>query len=162
MIEIQEMTQAAVDELLENIRYGHLGCARNNQPYIVPIYYSYRQPYVYIYTTDGKKSEMIRANPWVCLQVEDVVNDGDWRSVVIIGEAERLEAADREEAMNIILADNPGLTPAVSLRWRDNWMRENIEVIYRIKPKMVTGRYAIRVETRSAVSCGANPRPQLY
>jgi len=163
MIEIQEMSERQIDELLEKVRYGHFGCSRNDQPYIVPIHYSYKKPDLFVYTTDGKKSEMIRANPTVCLQVEEVVNDGDWRSVIVTGEAERIEdLEEREAALAIIQADNPKLTPAVSMRWLDSWIRENIEVIYRIKPRMITGRIATHVEMQAAVANPVKQRPQIY
>jgi nitroimidazol reductase NimA-like FMN-containing flavoprotein (pyridoxamine 5'-phosphate oxidase superfamily) len=97
---------------------------------------------------------MIAENPNVCLQVEAVVDDGRWQSAIVTGTAEELKGAKREEALKVILTDNPGLTPAVSLRWRNNWITENIEVIYRIRPTAITGRFAMHVETRAAVGGG--------
>ncbi|MBK9154299.1 MAG: pyridoxamine 5'-phosphate oxidase family protein [Chloracidobacterium sp.] len=163
MIEIQEMSERQIDELLERVRYGHFGCSRNDQPYIVPIHYSYKKPDLYVYTTDGKKTEIIRANPTVCLQVEEVFDDGDWQSVIVTGEAERIEEIDeREAAMAIIQADNPKLAPAISVKWLDSWIRENVEIIYRIRPRMITGRIATQVETQAAVANPMRQRPQIY
>lgn len=163
MIEIQEMSKRQIEDLLARVGYGHFACARNNQPYIVPIHYSFRKPDLFVYTTDGKKSEIIRANPAICLQVEEVIDDGNWQSVIVMGEAERIDSrAEREEAMAVIQADNPGLTPAVSVRWLDSWIRENIEVIYRIKPRMITGRSAAHIETKAAVAQPVRQRPQIY
>jgi nitroimidazol reductase NimA-like FMN-containing flavoprotein (pyridoxamine 5'-phosphate oxidase superfamily) len=42
-----------------------------------------------------KKSEIIYSNPQVCLQVEQVNDSSNWRSVIIIGEAQQL--LDNEE-----------------------------------------------------------------
>ena len=55
MIEVQELGNKQIEELLKRVGYGHLGCARNNHPYVVPINYAYEDGLIYIYTTEGKK-----------------------------------------------------------------------------------------------------------
>ena len=35
--------------------------------------------------------------------------------------------------------------PAMSIRWTDNWIRENKEVVYRIDPTEMSGRAAQKV-----------------
>lgn len=153
MIEIEEMGNSEIEDLLEKTGYGHLACARNNEPYVVPIHYAYAKPYVYIYTTLGKKAEMINENPSVCLQIEEVADNKHWHSVIVYGTAEQLtDEMEREMALKVIVKTNPTLTPAVSIRWMDNWVRENIEVIYRVTPTEMTGRATInRAETRASL-----------
>ncbi|MGD9627634.1 MAG: pyridoxamine 5'-phosphate oxidase family protein [Pyrinomonadaceae bacterium] len=150
MIEVKDMTPKEVEDLLGRVNYGHLGCSSNNHPYVLPIHFAYDEHTIYIYTTEGKKSEMIDSNPEICLQVEEVVDNENWASVIVIGEASRLlSAADREEAYACIAATNPTLTPAISYRWLDNWVRENkdIEVVYRINRKSTSGRRAGEVRS---------------
>lgn len=155
MIEIQEMSELEAEDLLGRVRYGHFACSANDQPYVVPIHYSYCKPFVLVYTTDGRKTEIIRDNPKICLQVEEVEDDGNWKSVVFTGLAERItEPADREDALKLIVHDNPNLAPAVSIKWRNNWIRENVEVIYRLRPVSVTGRRAVHVATSAAAYQG--------
>lgn len=151
MIEIESMLSPAVNELLKRVNYGHLGCAEHNQPYVVPIHFGYDGETVYIFTTPGKKSEIIDANPNVCLQVEEILNKDDWQSVMVVGQAKMVtDDAEREKAMQLILAVNPTLTPALSIRWMDSWVQEirDIETIYRIRPTNITGRRT--VVTKSA------------
>jgi uncharacterized protein len=144
MIAIEEMSNGQIKEVLRRVGYGHLGMARGSHPYVVPIHYTYNDPYIYIYTTEGKKTEIIRDNPEVCLQVEEIRDDKDWQSVIATGEAVRItDREEREHALKFILAANPTLTPALSIRWMDSWVRENIEVVYRILPRMLTGRATI-------------------
>lgn len=144
MIAVEEMSSGQIKEILKRVGYGHLGMARGKSPYVVPINYVYEDPYIYVYTTEGKKTEIIRDNPEVCLQVEDVKSNKDWVSVMAVGEAVRImNNTEREQALKIILDANPTLTPALSVRWMDSWIRENVEVIYRIKPRMLTGRVTI-------------------
>jgi len=145
MLEVKDMTFGEIEGLLDRVRYGHLGCAQNNHPYVVPIHFAYDDRTIYIYTTEGKKSEMIDANSEVCLQVEEVIDDENWSSVVVVGDAEKLTDADeREKAFAAITAANPTLAPALSFRWVDEWVREqkDMEVIYRIERKSITGRRA--------------------
>ena len=143
MLEIKSMPRPAIDKLLTRIKYGHLGCSENNHPYVVPIHFGYESGFVFIFTTKGRKSEMIDANPEVCLQVEEVVDDQNWQSVMIVGDAVRItDDNERERALKSILAANPSLTPALNIRWMDPWVQEvrDVEMIYRVTPTTISGR----------------------
>ena len=151
MIEVQEMSNTEIEEILQRVGYGHLACARDNRPYVVPIHYVYSKPDIYFYTTEGLKTEIISGNPQVCLQVEEVVDNTDWRSVVVNGEAEQIaDRSEREDILKQILSINPTLTPAISIRWMDNWVRENREIIYRIKLETMAGRSSVKVKISAA------------
>ncbi len=157
MTEVDEMAISQSEEVLERVGYGHLACSRDDQPYVVPVNYFYDKPEIYIYTTEGMKTEIIRANPRICLQVEKVVDNGDWRSVIVTGEAEQIiDRNECEKAIKMILSRNPTLSPAISIRWVDNCVRENIEVVYRVKPGLITGRSSVKVQTRPACAQPAN------
>ncbi len=159
MIEVNEMTNDEIDELMQSVGFGHFACSRNDQPYVVPLNYAYSKPNIYVYTTDGKKSDIIKANPQVCLQVEDIINNGNWRSVVVNGRAEQItDIKEREEVLQLILKTNPTLTPAISIKWMDNWVRENREIVYRIKPDTIAGRSAVSVAMKAARAHSGNKR----
>lgn len=164
MIEIEEMRTNEIEELLKTVGYGHLATARNNQPYVVPVHYAYDKPLIYVYTTEGKKSEIIKVNPQVCLQVEDVKSNQDWKSVIALGDAEQVsDPAERERALKLVAEVNPTLSPAVSIRWMDSWVRENIEVILKITPRMLTGRATIaKSDTDAPLAAGERSRSSIY
>lgn len=144
MLEIEEMALEEMKGVLARVGYGHLGCARDNRPYVVPIHYAFNYPDMYIYTTEGMKTEFIKANPEVCLQVEEVHDAKNWRSVIATGKAERLtEKEDLDRAMKFILETNPTLTPARNLMWIDCWGRANIEAVYRLTPHIISGRMTV-------------------
>jgi uncharacterized protein len=82
---IIEMSQAECRELLERVSIGRLACSLDNQPYIVPVAFSYEPDSMYVFSTHGKKIEWMRQNPKVCLQVDEVGNRSNWISVVITG-----------------------------------------------------------------------------
>ena len=144
MIEVEELSDREIDELLSRVGYGHLACSINDDPYVVPVHFAYQNGRIFVYTTEGKKSQIIGQNPRVCLQAEEVVNNQNWESVIVTGVAERItEPDEREAALSAITKVNPTLTPAVSIHWLDNWIRENIEVVFRITPVRTTGRRAV-------------------
>ena len=145
MIEIEEMRASEAREVLEQLNYAHLAVAKDNIPYVVPVHYAFDGEDLFIYTTEGKKAEIIRINPEICLQAEEVVDNENWRSVMVSGTAKQItDEEGRQKAVDLILKINPRLTPAISIRWMDDWVRENIEVIYRITPRSVTGRRTIK------------------
>lgn len=145
MIEIEDMDDKDVREVLARIGYGHLACCRDNHPYVVPIHYAYDGEMIYIYTTEGKKSEIIDANPEVCLQAEEVSDNENWTSVMAVGDATPLINEEaRQAALDSILKENPNLTPARSVRWIDSWVRANVEVIYRMRPSKLSGRRTVK------------------
>jgi len=151
MIELRKLPQivdlgnAEIYELLDRANYGHLGLSRDNRPYVIPIHFAFGRPGIYFYTTEGMKTEIIDKNPTVCLQVEEIKDREHWESVIIIGEAERLTVEDDiDRAMKLIRHVNPNLSPAWSMRWLDEWVRANIEVVYRISTTEMSGRRAFK------------------
>lgn len=162
MLEIQEMTEEDAREVFARMGYGHLACCQNDQPYVVPVHYAYDGENAFVYTTEGRKAEILRANPEVCLQAEDVEDNENWTSVMAFGKADQLvDENDRQSALDLLLKLNPRLTPAVSIRWMDSWVRENIEVIYRIRPQLITGRQTIKRKRKNDAMLGRSRKSEL-
>lgn len=145
MIEIEEMRADEAREVLGQLNFAHLAMAKDNLPYVVPVHYAFDGDDLFVYTTEGKKADIIRVNPEICLQAEDIVDNENWKSVMVFGTAEQIADEDkRQQALDHILEINPRLTPAISIRWMDSWVRENVEVIYRIRARSITGRQTIK------------------
>ena len=64
---INEIPEVECLEVLSRVSVGRLGCANDNQPYIVPVYFAYEPGSVYVFSTPGKKIEWMRANPKLSL-----------------------------------------------------------------------------------------------
>jgi nitroimidazol reductase NimA-like FMN-containing flavoprotein (pyridoxamine 5'-phosphate oxidase superfamily) len=87
---IQEMSERDCLDALTGARLGRLACAHDNQPYVVPIYFVYEEPYLYGFTTLGQKVEWLRANPLVCVELDEVENFDQWTSILLFGRYEEL------------------------------------------------------------------------
>jgi hypothetical protein len=87
---IHEMTEADCRGALQCASFGRLGCARDNQPYVVPIYFTYDDDHLYGFTTVGQKIEWMRSNPHVCLEIDERVSHDQWMSVIVFGDYEEL------------------------------------------------------------------------
>jgi nitroimidazol reductase NimA-like FMN-containing flavoprotein (pyridoxamine 5'-phosphate oxidase superfamily) len=144
MLKVEDMAPAEMHTLLQRASFGHLGCARDRRPYVVPMNYAYDGKELYFFTTEGMKTHFIDANPQVCLQVEEVTDSTHWRSVMVIGRAEKLtKSDDLERAMKLITERNPSLTPAISATQMDTWGRAVDIALYRIIPEMIDGRKTV-------------------
>jgi len=151
MIEILEMRDDEMYDLLKRIGFGHLACSQDDQPYVVPIYFAYDGEAIFLYTTEGKKSAAMDSNPKVCLQVEEFLANAMWRSVVVIGEAYRVtDQTEREVAVDLTRQKNPSLLPALAIKWSNDWIRKNVEAVYRIRISSMTGRMSSEVHIASA------------
>jgi len=72
------ISQQECSELLQRVSIGRLACSLNDQPYVVPVAFSYEPDCIYIFSTVGKKIEWMRKNPKVCLQVDEIGNRSNW------------------------------------------------------------------------------------
>lgn len=144
MLKVKEMSRGERLALLLRGGYGHLGCSRDNHPYVVPMHYAFDSEALYFFTTDGTKTEFMAANHEVCFQVEEVTDARRWRSVMVTGRAERITGDEEmERAMQLITARNPTLAPALNETKIGAWKRFNNVVMYRVRPDAIYGRHTI-------------------
>jgi uncharacterized protein len=87
---IHELTYEECRHFLRQVSVGRLACARDNQPYVVPIHFAFNGNYIYGFTTLGQKIEWMRSNPLVCLEVDEKITDQQWTSIIVFGRYEEL------------------------------------------------------------------------
>ena len=144
MVKIEAMSKGEIQALLLRVGFGHLGCTRDGHPYVVPMHYAYDSQYLYFLTTEGTKTEYMAANSEVCFQVEEITDSNYWRSVMVIGHAERLTVEEqKEKALTLLKERNPTLTPALNVTKIAAWKRFTHEAVYRIRPQALYGRKTI-------------------
>jgi uncharacterized protein len=115
MLKVEDMPLEEMRALPRRVGYGHLGCAREGRPYVVPMHYPYDGECLYLFTTEGTKTSFIEANAEVCMQVEEVKSISSWQSVMVTGRAGRIiNQEEREHAMQLITDNNPNrIRPAI-------------------------------------------------
>src|SRR5471030_2895825 len=141
---IQEMTERECRVMLAGMKVARLACARNNQPYIVPIHVDLDGECLYGFATLGQKIEWMRQNPLVCLEFDELITLGQWASVVVFGHYEELPHTPEHEGSRRIaerlFQRHPGWWEPASVPLAGREQRTPI--VFRIRIGRVTGRRA--------------------
>ena len=87
---IKTMTRQACVDLLKRTKTGRLACAHEGQSYITPMSFVYDGNCLYSFSTVGQKITWMRANPLVCVEVDELVSPREWKTVVVLGRYEEL------------------------------------------------------------------------
>ena len=131
------MSPNEIDEFVLSQRVGRVGCHVGGETYVVPVIFGWDGNCIYVYTTAGKKVDMMRENHRVCFEVDEYLTSGGWRSVIAQGVFEELEGDDALRALQII-------TERVSANREGGSSRPRGEgrtpVAFRIRTNDVTGR----------------------
>jgi nitroimidazol reductase NimA-like FMN-containing flavoprotein (pyridoxamine 5'-phosphate oxidase superfamily) len=145
---VHELTPSECRELLSRNTLGRLACVKGDQPYITPLffYFDADTDSLYGFATVGQKIEWMRANPKVCVELDDVADQFHWTSVVIFGRYEELVLPDASPALararDLFLQQPqwwlPGTAKLTTGQDRDS------PVVYRVRIDRVTGRRAAR------------------
>jgi len=141
---IKEMSEDECRTTIGQADFGRLACARGNQPYIVPIYFSYDGKHLYGVTTLGQKIEWMRSNPLVCLEIDERVSHYQWISVIVLGRYEELaeapEYADaRAHALEVLQnRETWWQTASVATEHRE----QRPPIFFRIHIQQITGHQA--------------------
>jgi hypothetical protein len=122
--------------LLRANHYGRLGCSINGEPYVVPLNYLYIGDDIYIHSLPGLKIRAMREMPSVCLQVDEVKDAYNWRSVIAFGDYEEItEPEERERIMGAMFQSLPHLTPVESKMTKG----QDEAIVFCIRIKRLTG-----------------------
>ena len=87
---VRTLSTAECTAILTESRLGRLACARDGQPYVVPIHFVYSVNHLFAFSSLGKKIDWMRANPLVSVLVEQRGQGAAWKSVIADGRYEEL------------------------------------------------------------------------
>lgn len=143
---IGELSTAQIEEVLTQEYIGRIGCHAQDRIYVVPVSYAYEGGSIYAHSPTGLKVDMMRENPEVCFEVEQISSLLDWRTVISWGHFEELSGEDAVKAMRLLIqrlgprvrsenSTEPHGTP------RDSAPAARMPVLYRIRLREKTGRY---------------------
>lgn len=79
------LTQLEMDNLLHSQLIGRLACIQGDEPYIVPMAYAYEGDRILGQTSSGLKLNILRQNPKVCFEVDQLIDLRNWKSVILFG-----------------------------------------------------------------------------
>ena len=94
---LRELNETQVDELLKDQLFGRIGCHSAEMMYIVPVNYIYESGNIYCHSSEGLKIDMMRENPQVCFEVDDITDITNWRSVIAWGRFEEITGLDEKQ-----------------------------------------------------------------
>jgi hypothetical protein len=143
-----QLTTNEIEKLLYTSVLGRIGCSDGNRIYIVPISFVYDGSFIYGYTHEGFKTDILRKSPSVCFEVEGLENLANWQTVISQGTFEeltdpalRLDALKKLEArkLPIITSQTTRLTP--EWPFASEALGQLNGVTFRIRLEIKSGRF---------------------
>jgi hypothetical protein len=135
---ILEMSSREIQEFVVRQKVGRVGCHADGETYVVPVIYARDADCIYVYTTEGKKVEIMRRDPRVCFEIDEYQLNGSWRSVIVQGTYEELRGDDTVLALGII-RERVASKSQID-RERGGRGEGRVPVAFRIRACEVTGR----------------------
>lgn len=145
---VQKLSMEECLNFLKEIKFGRLGCVRDKQPYVVPVYFVSDGKHIYGFTTLGQKIRWMRENPLVCVEADQVIDHLHWTSVVVLGKYQELDdkfslGGLREYALELLQHRTMWWQPAVVTTGDTESADRNVpHIFYRIRIDEISGRRA--------------------
>jgi uncharacterized protein len=143
-----ELNKMQMMNVLISQHMGRLACTDGNKPYIVPVTYAFNGKEIYAQTNEGKKLNIMRKNPHVCMQVDSIFNMANWQSVVITGTFHELKGKEMTKARSYLYDHVLPLMTSSTVHAHEHEVKSNIDddsrikkIMYRIRINKMTGRF---------------------
>lgn len=140
-----ELKEEEIDHVLRTEQLGRIGCHVDGLTYVVPVSYVFNGTHIYSLSAEGMKLRMMRENPRVCFEVEQVTRWYNWKTVIVWGTFEELHGEEAERAYRLV---HSRLTPLVEFDSRASagdppppGVAATQFVLYRIKVEERSGRF---------------------
>lgn len=91
-----KLNETQIEALLTSQVTGRLGCVADDRQYIVPVNYYYKNGTIYSHSAAGTKIDMMRKNPNVCFQVDEISSIFRWRSAILWGVFEEITETEKK------------------------------------------------------------------
>jgi len=159
---IGKLTPKEIENLLHEQFIGHLGCQDKGIVYVVPVSYAYDGGNIYCHSLEGKKVAMMRNNPKVCFQVDEMKDMANWKSVITWGNFEEIGGEiDRRKALHILSARRLPISSSITTHLGQAWpfTDEGANVL-----EGITGlffRISLEEKTGEYESSSLSPQPTL-
>lgn len=144
---VRELSREESLAFLAHKKFARLGCAAQDQPYIMPIRVARENDHLYCFSTVGQKIEWMRKNPLVCVEADEIESLQKWCSVVVFGRYAELPKTphfdkERQRAHALLWPDGEVWEPGYA-RTIVHGKAHALELVYfRIDLDEVSGRSA--------------------
>ena len=147
---IGQLKSEEIEEVLRENVVGRIGCNDGEKTYVVPVNYVYDDKFIIAHSVLGMKIKVMRKNPQVCFEVDEMKSFTNWRSVIVWGEyLELSEERDRYYAMKLFVdrmmhmkVSETEIPPATPRKMVQPHSPANIKpIVYRIVIIEKTGRF---------------------
>jgi uncharacterized protein len=147
---IGKLKDEKIEEVLKEHVLGRIGCNDGKKTYVVPVNYVYDGRFIIAHSVAGMKIEMMRKNPQVCFEVDEMKSFTNWKSVIVWGEYQELkDEHSRYYAMKLFVdrmmhmkISETAIPPELSGERVHPRSPGNIRpVVYRIVIEEKTGRF---------------------
>jgi nitroimidazol reductase NimA-like FMN-containing flavoprotein (pyridoxamine 5'-phosphate oxidase superfamily) len=148
-----KLNDEKLEELLRTKMLGRIGCHADGITYVVPVHYVYEPPFIYAHSSDGLKISLMRKNPEVCFEVDNIPDFFNWQSAICWGTFEEITGIDeQQQAMQKIidriepfLYRNEDAHPSHGIADLASEIGRGKDlVLYRLKLHQKTGRFEHR------------------
>jgi nitroimidazol reductase NimA-like FMN-containing flavoprotein (pyridoxamine 5'-phosphate oxidase superfamily) len=132
---IRVLPAEEIEELLRRAVVGRVACCGHGpgeagRPYVVPLAYGYDGEAVYAHSAPGRKIRLMRSQPLVSFEVDEVAAADRWRSVIADGVYEELVGTDARARGLATIYRPPAAVPELPAE----------TVVYRIRLTAKSGR----------------------
>ena len=101
---IGKLNDTDIEFVLQNNLLGRLGCNDGNKTFVYPVNYVFDGRHVYAHAVEGTKIRVMRKNPSVCLTVDDIKDQRNWKCVMLWGKYEEItDNRERYAAMKMFV-----------------------------------------------------------
>jgi nitroimidazol reductase NimA-like FMN-containing flavoprotein (pyridoxamine 5'-phosphate oxidase superfamily) len=147
---ISQLTNEQMRRVLQSNAVGRIACREDDKLYIVPVNYIYEDNSIIVHSNEGMKTRMMRKNPAVCFEVDEMKSFTNWKSVIAWGEYRELtEDKEKYHAMKLFVdrmmhmkISDTAKPPEISAQRTHPRSPGNIKpVVFRISISEITGRF---------------------
>lgn len=137
-------------KLLSQNYIGRLAFISGATPYITPItyYYDAQEKCVLSYSSEGHKVKAMRKSGSVALQIDEIHNIQDWRSVLVHGNYEELKGSTAKFYLHKFalgvqetIAEKEGSGPKFISDFSSRLTQKSIPIVYRIIINDISGKF---------------------
>jgi nitroimidazol reductase NimA-like FMN-containing flavoprotein (pyridoxamine 5'-phosphate oxidase superfamily) len=143
-----QLTQVEMDNLLHSQLIGRLACIQGDVPYIVPMAFAYDGTNILGQTGPGLKLRILRKNPRVCFEVDQLIDLRNWKSVIVFGMFQESDTNQLPQSRQWLFDRIYPLSTPSQVHSHGHFTETQLEdnsrvkpVLFRIEIQRMTGRF---------------------